>query len=135
MMYDCLRRKEVPSTPEEEVRQWFIGQLHSCAGVPLHMMMSEVSFKYGKKPYRADIVVYDRSCAPLAVVECKRPGVSIDSEVMLQALRYDMVLGVDWIIVTNGHSTYVFRKNGDRYNSFGSVPTYEKMLCGRQTKI
>ena len=57
-VWDPLRRKEVALTPEEEVRQWFIGDvLHDGMGVPLHMMMSEVSLSFGDKAWRADIVV------------------------------------------------------------------------------
>ena len=32
--YDPLRRKWVAATPEEKVRQWFIGVLKDSAGVP-----------------------------------------------------------------------------------------------------
>lgn len=64
MVWDPLRRKNVPLTPEERVRQWFITVLKDRMQVPLHMMMSEVGMKFGegalKKEFRADIVVYDR---------------------------------------------------------------------------
>ena len=68
LIWDPLRKKRVTATPEERVRQWFIVQLRDVFGVPEHMMMSEVGFKFGDKPYRADIVVYGRDAAPLAVV-------------------------------------------------------------------
>ena len=45
-IWDPLRRKDVPLTPEERVRQWFIGVMHSDMHVPMHMMMSEVGFKF-----------------------------------------------------------------------------------------
>ena len=72
-IFDPLRKKEVALTPEERVRQWFIGVMSGVMGVPRHMMMSEASFRYGGKKYRADIVVWNRDASPLAVVECKRP--------------------------------------------------------------
>ena len=74
-VWDPLRRKDVALTPEEEVRQWFITVLRDGMKIPEHMMMSEVSLKVGAKPYRADIVVYDRTAKPLMVVECKRPDI------------------------------------------------------------
>ena len=40
-MWDPLRRKEVAETPEERVRQWFIGVL-SGSGFPMGLMGSEV---------------------------------------------------------------------------------------------
>ena len=54
-IWDPLRRKEVAATPEEQVRQWFIAAvLRDTVKVPMHMMMSEVGFRYGNKQYRAD---------------------------------------------------------------------------------
>ena len=47
MIWDPLRKKEVPLTPEERVRQWFITMLRDTMHVPAHMMMSEVGLKYG----------------------------------------------------------------------------------------
>lgn len=133
---DPLRRKDVPLTPEERVRQWFISVLHKEAGVPVHMMMSEVGLKYGegpvKKEFRADIVVFDRRPSPVMVVECKRPDVVLDRNVLEQALRYDMVLDVRYIVITNGGSTFVCRKNLDgRAEFIGKLPAYEEMLLCR----
>ena len=60
LLFDPLRRKEVPDTPEERVRQWFIALLRDSAAVPVGLMMSEWALDYGEKRYRADIVVFDR---------------------------------------------------------------------------
>ena len=43
-LFDPLRRKEVAATAEERVRQWFIEQLRTAAGVPLHQMMQRGQF-------------------------------------------------------------------------------------------
>lgn len=129
VLYDPLRRREVACTPEEEVRQWFIVQLRDALGVPAHLMMSEAPLKFGGKAYRADILIYDRSGQPLAVVECKRPSVALGAEVARQALRYDMVLSVRWIILVNGTSVMAFRREGGSFVPSGSLPNYEKMLC------
>ena len=131
LIRDPLRRKEVAATPEERVRQWFIIQLRDAFGVPEHMMMSEVGFRFGAKNWRADIVVYDRAAAPLAVVECKRPDVALDARVLEQAMRYNSVLGVRFLFVTNGKMTYLYRLEGETFVPMDSVPTYEEMLCPR----
>lgn len=130
-IWDPLRKKEVAATPEEQVRQWFIGQLGETFGVPEHMMMSEVGLKFGGKQYRADILVYDRSAAPLAVVECKRPEVVLSAAVLEQAMRYNIVLGVDWLIVTNGSTTYIYERKEDSFRPYNNIPSYEQMLCHR----
>ncbi|MBO4671514.1 MAG: type I restriction enzyme HsdR N-terminal domain-containing protein [Bacteroidales bacterium] len=129
--YDPLRCKEVAATPEERVRQWFITRLRDDLGVPAHLMMSEVGMKFGGKPYRADILVYDRSGQPLAVVECKRPDIELGGETARQALRYDMVLSVRWIMLTNGHRTFVYRRSGDSFEPCATIPDYETMICPR----
>ncbi|MBQ6044833.1 MAG: type I restriction enzyme HsdR N-terminal domain-containing protein [Bacteroidales bacterium] len=129
MIYDPLRRKDVPLTPEERVRQWFIEQLRNAAGVPVHQMMSEVALEYGAgKRWRADIVVYGHGGVPVAVVECKRPDVEISKEVLEQALRYSIVLRVPFLFMTNGHLTYICRRAGESYEFLDKAPVYEEML-------
>ncbi|MBQ8420975.1 MAG: type I restriction enzyme HsdR N-terminal domain-containing protein [Bacteroidales bacterium] len=132
-IWDPLRKKEVALTPEEKVRQWCIGVLSGQLGVPMHMMMSEAGFRLGGKQFRSDILVYDRQARPLAVVECKRPEVVLNQVVLDQAIRYNMVLDVKYMIITNGTSTYICRRtetDGQRkYVFMDKVPTYNEMLC------
>ena len=127
-IWDPLRKKEVVLTPEERVRQWFIGVLSTSLEVPLHMMMSESGFKLGDKQFRADIIVYDRTASPLMVVECKRPEVELTSEVVDQTIRYNMVLNVKYIAITNGTKTFLFRKDAGMYRFMDSVPKYNEMI-------
>ena len=131
-IWDPLRKKEVALTPEERVRQWCIGVLNSSMGVPNHMMMSEAGFKLGGKQFRADILIYDRSAQPLAVVECKRPEVELTTEVMDQAIRYNMVLNVSYIFITNGTKTYICRRKEQDgsagYEFIDKAPAYQEML-------
>ena len=127
VIWDPLRKKEVARTPEEVVRQWFIGVLNSSLQVPMHMMMSEAGLKLGEKQFRADILVYDRKAQPLVIVECKRPEVELTQEVLDQAIRYNMVLNVKYIIITNGTKTYMFGRQGERYAFLSKFPTYNEM--------
>ena len=127
-VWDPLRKKYVCLTPEERVRQWCIGMLAQTMKIPMHMMMSEIGFKLGGKQYRADILVYDRNARPLMVVECKRPDVKLDAKVADQAIRYNMVLDVTYIMVSNGNSTFLMKKADGRFAICTSVPTWEQML-------
>ena len=135
-IWDPLRKRNVALTPEERVRQWCIEVLSNDLGVPVHMMMSEVGFRFGDKQYRSDILVYDRQAKPLAVVECKRPEVEIDREVLDQAIRYNMVLNVRYMIITNGRQTYACRRgevDGKvQYSFVEKVPSYNEMICQQQ---
>ena len=129
MIWDPLRKKEVTLTPEERVRQWFIGVLSHQMQVPMHMMMSEVGFKLGGKQFRSDILVYDRSAHPLMIVECKRPEIELSSEVLDQVIRYNMVLNVKYIAVTNGVKTFICMRKDGIYALLDSVPKYNEMVC------
>lgn len=126
-IWDPLRRKSVRNTPEEQVRQWFISVLHEGMGVPEHMMGSEVALKHGTKEYRADIVVYDRSAAPIMVVECKRPEVELDQQVVDQALRYNNELNVKYIAISNGLKTFIFERTVDGWEFMQKAPLWEEM--------
>lgn len=131
-IFDPLRKKDVSLTPEERVRQWCIGVLSDQLEVPLHMMMSEVGFKLGGKQFRADILIYDRKAQPLAVVECKRPEVELTREVLDQAIRYNMVLNVPYIFITNGTRTMICRRREQDgrpgYEFMDKAPKYNEML-------
>lgn len=124
---DPLRKKYVAATPEERVRQWFISVLRETFKAPCHLMMSEVGFKFGDKPFRADILVYRRDTSVLAVVECKRPDVRLTEEVVRQALRYNSVLDVDWILLTNGTETRIYRRSAGSFVPCDHIPDYEEM--------
>lgn len=128
-IWDPLRKKEVALTPEEKVRQWCIRVLAGQMQVPMHMMMSEVGFRLGGKQFRADILVYDRTARPLAVVECKRPEVALTQEVLDQAIRYNTVLDVRYMIITNGTRTFICRREGEGFEFINTVPTYNEMIC------
>ena len=123
-VWDPLRRKEVALTPEERVRQWFIAVLRDELGVPPCEMMSEATLSYGGKAWRADIVVYRRNMTPAMVVECKRPDVELTREVLEQALRYNLVLDVNWIVITNGRKTLVFARNLNDFTRMDRLPVY-----------
>ncbi len=127
-IWDPLRKREVALTPEEEVRQWCIRVLAENMKVPMHLMMSEAGFRLGEKQFRADILIYDRKAKPLAVVECKRPSVELTGEVLDQAVRYNMVLDVKYMIITNGRKTCMLRKEDGGFKPVEHAPTYEDML-------
>ena len=131
-IWDPLRKKEVALTPEERVRQWCIGVLAGQMQVPMHLMMSEAGFKLGGKQFRADIIVYDRNVQPLMVVECKRPEVELTQDALDQAIRYNMVLDVRYMIITNGTRTFICRRQGEGFTFMDTVPTYNEMVCQQQ---
>lgn len=99
---DPVRRRWVALTPEEGVRQWVIGLLHEHYGYPLELMQVEGAITVNGMTRRCDIVVYDTTGAPQMIVECKKPEVTITQKVCDQACRYNTVLKVPYLLLTNG---------------------------------
>ena len=104
---DPVRRRWVALTPEEEVRQQTIHMLHEGYGYPLELMQVEGAISVNGMARRCDIVAYGTDGRPLLIVECKRPDVPIDQRVCDQACRYNTVLQVPLLLLTNGRQQVV----------------------------
>lgn len=104
---DPVRRRWVALTPEEEVRQHTIHMLHEGYGYPLELMQVEGAITVNGQSRRCDIVVFDTGGHPHIIVECKRPDVPINQRVCDQACRYNTVLHVPLLLLTNGRQRVV----------------------------
>lgn len=105
-MYDVLRRKYVSLTPEEWVRQHFVHYLIEHKGYPMALMANEVALKIGNKSLRADSVLYGRDLRPRMIVEYKAPSVAVTQQVFDQVMAYNLLLHVDYLVVSNGLQHY-----------------------------
>lgn len=101
-MQDPVRRKQVPETPEERVRQAMLNHFIEVMGVPSSLIAVEKGIRIGGSLLRPDIIVHDRSGTAWMVVECKAPEVSIDQSTLNQAANYNRVLQAPYLLVTNG---------------------------------
>ena len=106
LVLDVLRRKYVSLTPEEGVRQHFVHFLMEHKGYPMALMANEVALKIGNKPLRADSVLYGRDLRPRMIVEYKAPSVAITQQVFDQVMAYNLLLHVDYLVVSNGLQHY-----------------------------
>lgn len=104
---DPVRRRWVALTPEEEVRQQTIRMLHDGYGYPLELMQVEGAIAVNGQSRRCDIVVYDGDGKPYMIVECKRPDLPLTQKVCDQACRYNTVLQVPVLLLTNGRQQVV----------------------------
>lgn len=130
-IFDPIRKKYVERTPEEEVRQGVISSLLEIMEVPSTHIAVEQGFKFNGLQYRADIIVYGRDLAPAMLVECKAPSVKLTDSVIDQVVRYNMVLGVTHIMITNGKRTFLCKLDGDsgRYEFLSSIPKYDEITA------
>jgi len=128
---DVLRQKFVALTPEEWVRQHFVHFLMEQKGYPKTLMANEVAVTLNGMSRRCDTVVYQQEgMKPRMIVEYKRPNVEITQKVFEQICRYNMVLEVEWLVVSNGMKHYCCKvdiKNGG-YAFVKDIPSYEEIL-------
>ncbi len=125
-MLDPVRRKWVALTPEEWVRQQVIHYLHHQLGYPLEVMQVEGSIKVNNMSRRCDIVVYATSGLPRMIVECKAPEVPLTQKTIDQACRYNTVLQVPLLMITNGKQTSVLEVDFEKgtLHTLSEVPRW-----------
>jgi hypothetical protein len=123
-VFDPLRRRYVRLTPEEFVRQRFIEYLTVYLRYPRNRLANEVNIALDDTVKRCDTVLYDEQLQPLMIIEYKAPTVTIDQTVFDQIARYNMVLRVPWLVVSNGISHYCCRVDFDKctYSFMAGVP-------------
>ena len=124
---DPVRKRWVALTPEEGVRQWVIGLLHDRYGYPLELMQVEGAITLNGMTRRCDIVVYQDG-RPWMIVECKKNEIPITQKVCDQACRYNTVLQVPYLVLTNGRQQIVIEVDyvNGRLKQLSTLPAFEK---------
>lgn len=128
-IFDILRRKYVALTPEEWVRQHFIHFLINQKNYPVTLLANEIKLQVGNKTLRADSVLYDRELRPRMIVEYKAPHIPITQKVFDQISAYNMLLHVDYLVVSNGLQHYCCKMDYDnqKYLFLEDIPDYKKI--------
>ncbi|MDD6804251.1 MAG: type I restriction enzyme HsdR N-terminal domain-containing protein [Prevotellaceae bacterium] len=129
-IFDVLRRKYVALTPEEWVRQHFVHYLIGHKGYPQTLMANEIQLAIGNKKLRCDSVLYDRSLKPRMIIEYKAPTVNITQKVFDQITVYNMLLHVDYLVVSNGIKHYCCQMDYDnqKYLFLEDIPDYQEII-------
>lgn len=124
---DPLRRRYVRLTPEELVRQRFTAYLINHKGYPAGLLANEVTLAVNGLTRRCDTVLYGRDREPQMIVEYKAPTVALTQRVFDQVWRYNTVLRVEWLVVSNGLQTIVCHldREAGTYEFRAEVPEYE----------
>lgn len=133
-IYDPVRQRYVRLTPEEWVRQHFLQYLMQERRVPSGLLATEAPFQYDGQSWRADIVAHDRQGDPLLLVECKAPSVSIGQDAFDQGSRYNLVLDVPFLVVTNGRVHYACHIDLETqdYAFLDDLPPFDALVQERQ---
>jgi hypothetical protein len=95
-------------------------------------MANEVQLKLNGMSRRCDTVVYDRTLRPRVIIEYKAPTVNITQKVFDQICRYNIVLQVDYLIVSNGITHYCCKVdyNTRSYSFLKEIPIYTEIIEG-----
>lgn len=127
---DVLRRRFVALTPEEWVRQHFVHFLIDHKGYPAALLANEIQLKCGEKTLRADSVLYSRELVPRMIIEYKAPHIPITQKVFDQITAYNLLLHVDFLLVSNGMEHYICKMDYEagKYSFLKEIPNYEILL-------
>ncbi len=126
VIFDVLRRRYVALTPEEWVRQHFVHFLIAHKGYPLTLMANEVFLNLNGTKKRCDTVLYKQNLTARMIIEYKSPEIEITQAVFNQISNYNLVLKVDYLIVSNGINHYCCKMDYDNqsYIFLKDVPAY-----------
>lgn len=129
-IFDVLRKKFVALTPEEWVRQHFTHFLLEGKGYPAGLLANEVQIRLNGTVKRCDSVLFGTNRKARMIVEYKAPTVEITQAVFDQITRYNMVLRVDYLVVTNGLSHFCCKIDYEThsYSFLREIPSYTDLV-------
>ncbi|MFV0418287.1 MAG: type I restriction enzyme HsdR N-terminal domain-containing protein [Dysgonomonas sp.] len=128
-VFDKLRRRFVTLTPEEWVRQHFINYLITEKGYSPSLIANEIQINLNNQKRRCDSVVYNRELSPIMIIEYKAPEVNVTQEVFDQIVRYNIVLKVKYLIVSNGLRHYCCKMDYETqsFEYLSDIPSYRDL--------
>ena len=126
LVFDPVRKKYVPLTPEEWVRQNCLHYLITDKEYPAGRTLVERKLMVEGLEKRLDIAVCHPDGSILLLVECKAPDVAIDQTVFDQIARYNFSLNSSYLMVTNGLKHYYCKIDylKERYIFLKEAPQY-----------
>ena len=128
-IFDFLRRKYVSLTPEEWVRQHFVNYLLTYKGYPKGLLANEVELRVGEKKLRCDSLLYNKGLQPQMIIEYKAPSIELTQRVFDQITAYNLLLRVDYLVVSNGMQHYCCRMDYEHrsYTFLPDIPEYSAL--------
>lgn len=133
-LYDPIRGKDVPDTPEECVRQATVQFLLNEVKVPAHLITVEFGLCAidPKTDDRVDIIVSNfREGAtldkPWLLVECKAPGEYTWEALQVQLNRYLKVLTPKFVMLALGDAVRYFERDDatGRFKKIEKLPDFK----------
>ena len=107
-------------TPEEWVRQHLLNYLVKAKNFSPDFISVEKELILNDLKKRYDVVIYTQQLKPYLIVECKAPYIELDKTVVEQALRYNLTIKAELLMISNGVSDLVFNSQ----NKIVELPDY-----------
>jgi hypothetical protein len=126
-IFDEVRKKWLPLSPEEWVRQHLLNYLICQKGVPSSLISVEKEINLNNTRKRYDAVVYDKTMVPVLLIECKAPDVSITQNTLEQIMRYNLIVGVKHLLITNGLVQFVFSFENGKGKLLNDIPDFSDL--------
>lgn len=125
-IFDIVRKKYVSLAPEEWVRQHVIHYLTKNKQYPLSLVAVEKKLSINKLTKRPDIIVFNNDGNPFIIIECKAPKIPLTQSTFDQIARYNLKLGADYLMVTNGldHIYCSMDLQNKQYVFLEDIPNY-----------
>jgi len=124
-IFDSIRKTWLMLSEEEWVRQNFIQWLVQTLKYPAAFIAIEKEIMLGELKKRFDILIYDGEHKPWMIVECKARSINLNDDVLQQALRYNISVPVSFLVITNGHYTYGWEKQGIDLKLMEALPAWK----------
>lgn len=134
-LYDPIRKKEVPATPEEHVRQATVRYLLEQVKVPELLIAVEfpLSLVDSKTEDRVDILVQNFKAGadfahPWLLVECKAPGEYSWPILQQQLNKYLKILTPQFVMLSLGDAVRYFKLDAatKRFEKIETLPEFRR---------
>lgn len=133
---DPIRKKLIYITPEETIRQKVISYLIDTLKVPPEMILIEEHLShYGiQSKRRADIIVHapdsGGTLRPVAIVECKAPGIILGDKAGDQLADYCNLLACNFAMMVNDRESFCYHYDEKQnvYVQIEGLPEYTDLL-------
>ena len=123
IIFDECRKQWVLLTPEEWVRQNFLQYLIQERLYPASLIAVEREVVLGDLKKRFDIVVF-RNAKPWMIVECKEMHGKLNEAVIKQILNYNITLQAEYLVITNGTSTFALHVQQGKFEWLQKLPDF-----------
>ena len=128
-VFDEIRKKWIVLTPEEWVRQHLLNHLITEKNVPASLISVEKEVNLNNTKKRYDAVVYNKTMQPVMLIECKAPEVPITEVTLEQTMRYNLILGVSYLLITNGLKQFVIGVENGSGKLLKELPNYSELIA------